>query len=76
MKKYINMGTEKNYKCPLCEKKDVTLYRVEKHDKSCTEYTYIWICKPCPHVSYEYWDDEDLKNFNLFMKGKLKEEEL
>lgn len=75
MKSYRNLGVRDDYICPLCGEKQVSLLEIDKYGNDllgkCTEHTYIYICELCPHISLEFWEHEDLENFNLYMNDKL-----
>lgn len=79
MKTYRNLGVQDDYICPLCGEKEVSLLEIDKNGNDmlgkCTKHTYIYICELCPHIGFEYWDDEDLENLSLYLKKEIKERE-
>jgi len=48
-------------KCPFCGND-------EDFEHINYQGTYIWVCKPCPNIMFEYYTDSDLENLNCYLK--------
>jgi hypothetical protein len=59
-KEVINLKTEKDLMCPLCNEK--------MNYKKVGDDTYMWSCETCPAILFEYYDDNNTLELYKYLK--------